>query len=96
MKFIKVVINSPSEDPHGQDTVDLLVHVDHIVSIKPILFTNTNKEVIKGYWMRLTNGKKYKVVQLPSDIVQLFEERLPSPKKVTEGDPSYNPTVDLQ
>ena len=42
----------------------LLINTDHIVSLKPIKMVVEEKLVL-GYWIRTTNGKKYRAVEIP-------------------------------
>jgi hypothetical protein len=53
----------------------ILIHRDHIVSIRPIKMS-WRGEVILGYWVRLTNGKKYKAVRVPSEIIDMMNADL--------------------
>jgi hypothetical protein len=51
----------------------ILLNIAHIVSIKPINIVISGS-VVKGYWVRLTNGKKYKIVDIPISIQDLFKD----------------------
>ena len=42
----------------------LLINTDHIVSLKPIRMVVYEKLVL-GFWIRTTNGKKYRAVEIP-------------------------------
>lgn len=52
--------------------VDVLINLDHLVSIKPINMMIEGK-VLHGYWIRLANGKKYRAIQIPPALEKLFE-----------------------
>jgi hypothetical protein len=51
----------------------LLINLDHIVSIKPIRMV-VEEKLVKGYWIRTTNGKKYRAVDVPSKLKLMLEE----------------------
>ena len=51
----------------------LLINVDHIVSLKPIRMVVEEKLVL-GYWIRTTNGKKYRAVEVPRSLKLLLGE----------------------
>ncbi len=42
----------------------LLINTDHIVSLKPIKMV-VDEKLVLGYWIRTTNGKKYRAVDIP-------------------------------
>ncbi|NOT79733.1 MAG: hypothetical protein HOP07_12135 [Bacteriovoracaceae bacterium] len=42
----------------------LLINTDHIVSLKPIKMV-VDEKLVLGYWIRTTNGKKYRAVEIP-------------------------------
>lgn len=77
MKLHKFTIINHNEAQQTVDKVSILLNTDHIVSVKPIKMTTTEREIIDGYWIRLSNGKKYKAVQIPITIKKLFSEELP-------------------
>lgn len=51
----------------------LLINLDHIVSMKPIRMV-VEEKLVKGYWIRTTNGKKYRAVEIPSQLKTLLED----------------------
>ncbi len=73
MNFIKIKIVSP-RDVQSVDNITetLLINVDHIVSIKPIRMVIEDK-VVDGYWLRMTNGKKYRATEIPSCLIDLLD-----------------------
>lgn len=73
MNFIKIKIVSP-RDVQSVDNITetLLINVDHIVSIKPIRMVIEEK-VVDGYWLRMTNGKKYRATEIPSKLINLLD-----------------------
>ena len=42
----------------------LLINTDHIVSLKPIRMV-VDEKLVLGFWIRTTNGKKYRAVAIP-------------------------------
>jgi hypothetical protein len=56
------------EGAQGQhQVVPVLFNIDHIVSVKPIRLNVTGR-IIEGYWIRLTNGKKYRAISIPDQM----------------------------
>ena len=45
----------------------LLINTDHIVSLKPIRMV-VEEKLVMGYWIRTTNGKKYRAVEIPESL----------------------------
>lgn len=74
MTLLKFKIISP-KDGQSVDNIfeTLLINIDHIVSLKPIRLVVEDKSV-KGYWIRTTNGKKYRAVEIPQKIKDLLVE----------------------
>lgn len=48
----------------------ILINMSQVISIKPIKIVL--EEVLDGYWLRLSNGKKYRAIEIPSEIEQLI------------------------
>jgi ABC-type uncharacterized transport system permease subunit len=46
----------------------LLINTDHIVSLKPIRMV-VDEKLVMGYWIRTTNGKKYRAVEIPAALI---------------------------
>ena len=57
---------------HSRDELEMLVNEDHLVSIKPINIMISN-DLVKGFWIRLSNGKKYKAVEIPEKFSKAFK-----------------------
>ena len=66
MNFRKFTIISHNEAQQKDEIVDILLNTNHIVSIKPIKMSTNDQQVIEGFWIRLSNGKKYKAIQMAS------------------------------
>lgn len=84
MNFKKFTITSHNEALQKDEVVDILLNIDHIVSIKPIKMTTNDQQVIEGFWIRLTNGKKYKAIQMAEELKTMFDEKLPHPSYYNE------------
>lgn len=74
MALEKFKIVSP-KDGQSVDNVfeSLLINVDHIVSLKPIRMV-VEEKLVKGYWIRTTNGKKYRAVEIPNRLKDILNE----------------------
>ena len=73
-----------NEAHQREEIVDILINTDHIVSIKPIRMATRDRQVIEGYWLRLSNGKKYKALQVPEAFKGILAEDLPAPSFLSE------------
>lgn len=78
MNLMKFIILSHNEAQQSDEKTSILINPDHIVSIKPIKMTTSERNIIDGYWVRLSNGKKYKAIQVPEAVKRSFTEELPS------------------
>ncbi len=78
MNLMKFIILNHNETQQSDEKTSILINPDHIVSIKPIKMTTSERNIIDGYWVRLTNGKKYKAIQIPEAIKMTFHDELPS------------------
>lgn len=78
MNLMKFIILNQNETQQSEEKTSILINPNHIVSIKPIKMTTSDRNIIDGYWVRLTNGKKYKAIQVPEAIKISFQEELPS------------------
>jgi hypothetical protein len=85
MNLKKFTILNANETQNTVDKVTLLINTDHIVSIKPINITDPDKRLVEGYWIRLSNSKKYKAISIPPGIQELFNEALPGPRYVSDS-----------
>lgn len=68
MSLERFKIVSP-KDGQSVDNVfeTLLINLDHIVSLKPIRMV-VEEKLVMGYWIRTTNGKKYRAVEIPESL----------------------------
>ena len=71
----------------------LLINTDHIVSIKPIRMV-VEEKLILGFWIRTTNGKKYRAIDIPTSLKSTLGEdedhRSTTVLNVLSDDPSQN------
>jgi len=67
-----------------------LINPDHIVSVKPIKVATETRDVIDGYWIRLSNGKKYRAIQVPKFIIEGLAEDLPAIIQNTEMEDTFS------
>ena len=73
MTFEKFKIVSPKDGQLIDNTFEtLLINTHHIVSLKPIRMV-VDETLVMGYWIRTTNGKKYRAVGIPERIKALLE-----------------------
>ena len=75
MKFKKFKIFN-AKAPQGGDLeeVEVLFNLDHIISIKPIRISQPNK-LLNGFWIRTTNGKKYRASLIPDELLSIIGEK---------------------
>lgn len=77
MKFRK--FNILDTKVAGQETeIEVLFNLDHIISIKPIRISRPDK-LLNGFWIRTTNGKKYRASKIPEDLLEVIGEKYSSP-----------------
>lgn len=69
-KFTIVETNDTSTHDRLHET-KMIINERHIVSIKPINIV-CGDEIIRGHWIRLTNGKKYKASRIPANLLDAF------------------------
>lgn len=72
MNFKRFTILKSNEAYQQQEQIDLLINLDHLVSVKPIKMTTPDQRVVEGYWLRLSNGKKYKATAIPKELTKMF------------------------
>ncbi len=75
MKFRKfTVFNSKPTAGQEGDEIEVLFNLDHIISIKPIRIARSDK-LLNGFWIRTTNGKKYRASKIPDDLLVEIGEK---------------------
>ena len=70
LKLFKILTDSNQQMDF--DVTPVLINVDHLVSIKPIKMM-INDHLLDGFWIRTTNGKKYRAIEIPSELKSLLE-----------------------
>lgn len=81
MKLKPFTIITHNESLQTDEETLMLINLEHIISIKPIKISTKNRDVIDGHWIRLSNGKKYRAIQVPSIITETLNEKLPEIKR---------------
>ncbi len=56
------------------EEIEVLFNLDHIISIKPIRISRPDK-LMNGFWIRTTNGKKYRASKIPDDLLEVIGEK---------------------
>lgn len=76
MKFRKFSIldTKASGATTEANEVEVLFNLDHIISIKPIRISRPDK-LLNGFWIRTTNGKKYRASKIPDDLLEVIGEQ---------------------
>jgi hypothetical protein len=75
MKFRKfIILSSKGSSSNDADEVEVLFNLDHIVSIKPIRIARPDK-LLNGFWIRTSNGKKYRASKIPDELVEIIGEK---------------------
>lgn len=85
MSLQKFTILNQNDSHQREEKINILINLDHIVSLKPIRMPTKDGQVIEGYWLRLSNGKKYKALQVPMQLQTKLEEELPAPSFLPEN-----------
>jgi hypothetical protein len=71
MKFQKFTVFNPKTSPQEAEEIEVLFNLDHIISIKPIRISRSDK-LINGFWIRTSNGKKYRASKIPDDLLNVI------------------------
>lgn len=74
MKFRKFKILDTKASGQETSEIEVLFNLDHIISIKPIRISRPDK-LLNGFWIRTTNGKKYRASQIPDDLLEIIGEK---------------------
>lgn len=70
------ILVTDSDQQMGFEIRPMLINLNHIVTIKPInIMTESN--LIKGYWIRTSNGKKYRATKVPDNLKKMLDETDP-------------------
>lgn len=75
MKFQKfLILDAKGGAAQEASEVEVLFNLDHIISIKPIRISRPDK-LLNGFWIRTTNGKKYRASKIPDDLLNIIGEK---------------------
>ena len=75
MKFKKfTILDIKGSGSSETEEVEVLFNLDHIISIKPIRISRPDK-LLNGFWIRTTNGKKYRASRIPDDLLEIIGEQ---------------------
>jgi hypothetical protein len=74
MKFHKLTVFIAKAGTQEADEIEVLFNLDHIISIKPIRISRSDK-LINGFWIRTTNGKKYRASKIPDELLGIIGEK---------------------
>ena len=75
MKFQKfLILDMKAGSGQEQEEVEVLFNLDHIISIKPIRISRPDK-LLNGFWIRTTNGKKYRASRIPDELLEVIGEK---------------------
>lgn len=75
MNFRKFrVLSSKDHTATEMEEVEVLFNLDHIISIKPIRISQPDK-LLNGFWIRTTNGKKYRASIIPDELLSIIGEK---------------------
>ena len=72
MAFLKFNIVAQSEEQSTSvSEKEILINEQHLISLRPIKIS-VNGSVQTGFWLRLTNGKKYRATAIPKCLAKVF------------------------
>jgi hypothetical protein len=75
MKFRKFnILDAKAGSNSEMEEVEMLFNLDHIISIKPIRISRPDK-LLNGFWIRTTNGKKYRASRIPDELLGVIGEK---------------------
>ena len=70
LKLFKILTDSNQQMDF--DVTPILINEDHLVSIKPIKMM-INDHLLDGFWIRTSNGKKYRAIEIPEEFKTMLE-----------------------
>ena len=75
MKFRKFkILAGKGASTQDNDEIEVMFNLDHIISIKPIRISRPDK-LLNGFWIRTTNGKKYRASKIPDELLEIIGEK---------------------
>ena len=70
LKLFHIVTNSDQQ--LDCEITPMLINLEHIITIKPINIM-MDENLVEGFWLRMSNGKKYRATQAPEEIAGLLQ-----------------------
>ncbi len=75
-QFVRLeLFSDENEQVSTLQSKQILVNINCIVSIKPITISQPTR-TLNAYWVRLTNGKKYKAISIPQELAGLLDNQM--------------------
>ena len=78
LKLFHILTNSDQQ--LEIELTPMLINLEHVITIKPINIVMQN-DLVEGYWIRMSNGKKYRAANAPEEIKDLLKASSTSKKK---------------
>ena len=78
LKLFHILTNSDQQ--LEIELTPMLINLEHVVTIKPINIVMQN-DLVEGFWIRMSNGKKYRAANAPEEIKDLLRPASSSKKK---------------
>ena len=70
LKLFHILTNSDQQ--LEIEITPMVINLEHVVTIKPINIM-MNEDLVEGYWIRMSNGKKYRATSAPEEIKTLLQ-----------------------
>ena len=70
LKLFHILTNSDQQ--LEIEVTPMVINLEHVVTIKPINIM-MNEDLVEGYWIRMSNGKKYRATSAPEEIQNLLK-----------------------
>ena len=93
LKLFKILTDSNQQMDF--DVTPILINEDHLVSVKPIKMM-INDHLLDGYWIRTSNGKKYRAIEIPQELNELLEQGEKKSLNEIMGAKDTQPQISLQ
>ena len=90
MLLKRFTIINHNDSLQSDEETQILINMDQIVTVKPINISTETRDIIEGYWIRLSNGKKYRAIRVPDIIIKTLKEDLPAMQKSVEEEVSLH------
>ena len=70
LKLFHILTNSDQQ--LEIEVTPMVINLEHVVTIKPINIM-MDEDLVEGYWIRMSNGKKYRATSAPEEIKALLQ-----------------------